>query len=73
MTKEREALHRLAKAAANRAGMTVEGWCKAHQVSYGNLLPRDKDAKWQIRLGTIYKVCEAAGVKPSQFFAAIGR
>lgn len=65
---ERKALKAIIKEAAKRDGMTKCEWYKAH-----GLLQRTASNHGMPSVQLIYIVCEAAGIRPSRFFAAIGK
>ena len=68
---EQRALHGLAVEAAAAQGVSLAEWLEGHGISrkavYGQARSNHPS------LGTIYRVCDAAGVKVSEFFERLGR
>lgn len=68
MTEERRELHRIAKKAACEAGLPLHVWLQLnglpHNATRHEGLPN---------LCTVYGICDAAGVKVSDYFGRLGR
>ena len=66
MTREKDKLRRIVKHAALEANTTVSKWLDLHGIGrttyYRNDMPD---------LLTVYKVCDSAGVKVSDFFKEV--
>ena len=75
MVTEHEALHAIVQRCALNAGIGIIEWCEKNDVSYDAVRrkPRPSRESHYPHLATIYRVCNAAGIKPSRFFAALGK
>ena len=66
MTREKDMLRRVVKRAALEANTTVAKWLDLHSIGrttyYRNDMPD---------LVTVYRVCDGAGMKVSDFFKAV--
>lgn len=64
----KDALKELAAKAAVSAGIPLSWWLEIHAIPrttiYSSRTPN---------LGTLFKVCEAAGIKPSDFLREVGK
>ena len=68
MTAERRELHRIAVKAACEANLSLNVWLQIHGLPHNATRHEGLPA-----LGTVYRICDAAGVKVSEYFGRLGR
>lgn len=68
MGEERRLLLAMALEAAGDGDQKLQTWCELHGLNRATLYHTSKP-----NLDTVYKVCEACGVKVSEFFVKMGR
>lgn len=68
MSDEKRALRRMAKKAALDSGMPLSIWLEANRLSRTVLYSGNRPS-----LAYIYRFCKAADMKPSEFFASMGK
>lgn len=66
-SRERAALRRIIMAEAARCGMPVGKWLQAHGMDRKTVSKAGRPS-----LDTVYRVCDAAGVKVSDYFRGLG-
>ena len=64
-----EALFAVVKEAASREGKPTKTWCELHGVPYNTVAKSPANP----HVSTVFIVCRALRIRPSQFFKAIGR
>ena len=61
-------LRRMVQAAAVRDGMTILAWLDAHDIPHTTYYSKNDPTIY-----TLFKVCDAVGIKPSEFFRRLGK